>query len=161
MERTFVMLKPDAIQRRYAGKIISRFEEKGLRILAMKMVMVSQRQAEELYKEHKGKLFYSYLISFTTSGPVVLMILEGNEVVRVVRAMLGDTAGSLAQPGTIRGDFSISGTNRNLIHAADTIDSAESQIRIFFDENEICRYWHCDEDWIYSSSERPLADSEG
>lgn len=133
---TFVMIKPDGVKRRLVGEIISRIEKKGLNIIAMKMVRIDRKTAETLYEEHKGKSFFEDLISYITSGPVVCMVIEGDEAVNVMRKMIGATDPKEALPGTIRGDFALSKAE-NVIHASDSPEKARKEISIFFDENEI------------------------
>ena len=121
MQRTLIIFKPDCVQRRLVGAILQRFETKGLRIAAMKLIRVDRALAEKHYAEHQGKPFFEGLIGFITSAPVIVGVLEGNEAIAVVRAMLGATNGAVAAPGTIRGDFSISKQN-NLLHGSDSPD---------------------------------------
>lgn len=136
MEKTFIMLKPDAIERGLIGAIIRRFEEKKLRITALKMLMVTRQQAEKLYAEHLGKSFYKTLIEFITSGRVVAMVVEGDNVVKIARNLMGATNPLEAFPGTIRGDFAFHVT-KNVIHGCDSIEKAKREIGIFFNEDEI------------------------
>ena len=138
VQRTFVMIKPDGVKRGLVGEIIRRFESKGLKIVALKMIKLSREKAEELYAVHKGKHFFKDLIEFVTSGPVVAMVLEGDEAVSVVRTMIGPTDGRKAPPGTIRGDFALS-VQENIIHAADSIETAIREMKIIFK----------DEDFVY------------
>jgi len=135
-ERTFVMIKPDGVSRGLVGEIISRFEHKGFKIKALKMFKFTREKAEEFYAEHKGKHFFDKLIEFITSGPVVAMILEGDNAVETVRIMIGPTDGRRAPPGTIRGDYALDVT-ANVIHAADSKEKAEREIKIVFDKSEI------------------------
>ncbi|WP_457613686.1 nucleoside-diphosphate kinase [Methanocaldococcus sp.] len=135
-ERTFVALKPDAVKRKLVGKIIERFEDKGLEIVAMKMIKLNREMAEKYYEEHKGKEFYEKLINFMTSGRIVAMVIEGEEAISVVRKMIGRTNPIEAEPGTIRGDFATK-TPENVIHASDSKESAEREIKLFFKEEEI------------------------
>ena len=138
VQRTFVMIKPDGVKRGLVGEIIRRFESKGLKIVALKMVKLSREKAEELYAVHKGKHFFKDLIEFVTSGPVVAMVLEGDEAVSVVRTMIGPTDGRKAPPGTIRGDFALS-VQENIIHAADSVETAIREMKIIFkDEDFVC-----------------------
>ena len=136
MEREFVMIKPDGVKRGLVGEIISRIERKGLKIVALKMLRMSLEQAKELYKEHEGKPFFEDLINYVTSGPVVAMIVEGPNAVEVVRRMIGDTDGSKAPPGTIRGDFALSKA-RNVVHATDSPEKVKREYSIFFKEEEV------------------------
>lgn len=135
-ERTFVMIKPDAVSRGLIGEIISRFERKGFRIIALKMFKFTREEAEEFYAEHRGKSFFNKLIDFITSGPVVAMILEGENAIETVRMMIGPTDGRKAPPGTIRGDFALDIT-ANVIHASDSKEKVEREIRIVFKKHEI------------------------
>ncbi|OYT59169.1 nucleoside-diphosphate kinase [Euryarchaeota archaeon ex4484_178] len=146
-QRTLVLLKPDAINRRLVGEIISRFEKKGLKIVAMKMLWMSRKMAERHYEVHRGKSFYESLLDYITSGPIVAMVLEGEEAIAVVRRMMGKTNGVEAEPGTIRGDYALSVQN-NLVHGSDSPESAEREIKLFFTEQEIMEYRLIDEIWI-------------
>ena len=148
IERTFVMVKPDGVQRGLIGEIISRLEKKGLKIVAMKMLKIDDDLAKEHYAEHKEKPFFKDLISYITSGPVVAMVVEGKEAVKVVRDLVGKTNPREASPGTIRGDFGMD-VGRNVIHASDSIQSAEREINLFFNKEEILSYSKADEVWIY------------
>ncbi len=148
MERTFVMLKPGSIQRGLIGSIISRFENRGLKIIAMKMMTVSKELAEQHYAEHKGKPFYEDLVSYITSGPVVAMVLEGGKVISVVRSMMGKTDPLESPPGSIRGDYGLS-LGKNIVHGSDSPASAKREIDLFFTQEEFLNYKRCDEDWIY------------
>ncbi len=135
-ELEFVMIKPDAVKRGLIGEIISRIERKGLKIKAMKMIKMTIDMAKELYKEHEGKPFFNDLIEYVTSGPVVVMVVEGPSAVSVMRKMIGDTDGSKAEPGTIRGDFALSKA-RNLVHATDSPEKVEREMSIFFEKEEL------------------------
>jgi nucleoside-diphosphate kinase len=139
MERTLVLLKPDCVQRRLIGNMISRFEEKAINIVAMKLIQVTPELAKQHYAEHVEKPFYPGLEAFITGAPVVAMVLEGLEVIRVVREMLGATNGLQAAPGTIRGDFS-SSRQMNLVHASDGPEAAAREIDLYFNADEICEY---------------------
>ncbi|MDO4558891.1 MAG: nucleoside-diphosphate kinase [Planctomycetia bacterium] len=153
MERTLVLLKPDCFQRRLIGRVIARFEDKGLNLLAMKLMRVTPELAGKHYAEHLGKDWYPELERFITSGPLVAMILEGPGVVRVVRAMVGVRSGLDSTPGTIRGDLSASG-HRNLVHASDSSESADREIKIFFREDEIFPEYPYLETWLRDDDER-------
>ncbi|BDB97125.1 nucleoside-diphosphate kinase [Saccharolobus caldissimus] len=131
-ERTFVMIKPDGVRRGLIGEIINRFERRGLKIVALKMVKMDRKTAELLYEEHKGKSFFEDLINYVTSGPVVCMVIEGEDAVQVVRRMIGNTDPKEAPPGTIRGDFALS-KSENVIHASDSLEKAKREMSIFFD----------------------------
>ena len=152
MERTLVLLKPDCIQRRLAGKIISRFEDKGLNIVAMKMIQVTPDLAKQHYEEHVEKPFYPGLEAFITGAPVVAMIIEGLEAIRVVRDMLGVTSGLKAAAGTIRGDFS-SSRQMNLVHASDGPDAARREMELYFAHEEICAYELTLSSWLKAADE--------
>jgi nucleoside-diphosphate kinase len=139
MQRTLVLLKPDCVQRRLMGTVIGRFEDKGLNIIAMKMIRVTPELARQHYAEHVEKAFYPSLEEFITSAPVVAMAVDGLEAISVVREMLGATSGLKAASGTIRGDFS-SSRQMNLVHASDSEASAERELKLYFDANELCDY---------------------
>lgn len=151
MERTLVILKPDAVQRQLTGRIISRIERKGLTIVGMKMLSIQQNLAEKIYAPHKGADFYEALLRFITAGAVVAMVLEGNQAVRVVRAAIGATFGPDAAPGTIRGDFAMS-RRYNLIHASDSPDSAAREIPLFFGPKELVNDAAHLDGWIYDTN---------
>ena len=136
MERTFVMFKPDCLERGLLGRILSRFEEKGLRLVALKMLRVTPALARQHYAEHVEKPFYTGLEAFITASPVVAAAFEGPEVIRVVREMLGATSGLKAAAGTIRGDYS-SSKQMNLVHASDSPESATRELGIYFRAEEI------------------------
>lgn len=148
MERTFVMIKPDGVQRSIIGQIIGRFESKGLKIIGMKMIHVSRDLAATHYAEHEGKKFYESLMKFITSGPVVTMVIQGDKAVSIVRTMVGVTNPKEASPGTIRGDYGIE-TGRNIIHASDSPESAVREISIFYDQDELMVYSKINEIWVY------------
>ena len=131
MEKTFVMIKPDGVQKKLVGEIIKRLENKGLNIEDIKMLKISKELAETHYEEHKSKPFYDDLIHYITSGPVVAMIISGEQAIKVVRTIMGETDPSIAAPGTIRGDFALNIT-QNLIHGSDSSKSAEREIHLFF-----------------------------
>ncbi|MGC8992693.1 MAG: nucleoside-diphosphate kinase [Thermoplasmata archaeon] len=147
INRTLIILKPDAIQRNLVGEIISRIEKKGLKITAMKMVLLSRERAEKLYEIHRDKKFFNDLVNYITSGPVIAMIVEGNDVINVVRKLMGKTNGAEAEPGTIRGDYSTS-IEKNLIHGSDSEESFKREMPVFFTEEEIIKYTKMDENWI-------------
>ncbi|MFP3201797.1 MAG: nucleoside-diphosphate kinase [Sulfolobus sp.] len=138
IQRTFVMIKPDGVKRRLVGEIISRFEKRGLNIIGLKMVQMDKSIAEKLYEEHKGKSFFEELINYVTSGPVVCMVVEGDEAVSVVRKMIGNTDPKEAPPGTIRGDYALSKAE-NVIHASDSEEKAKREMSIFFSEDELIK----------------------
>ena len=152
MERTLVLIKPDAVQRRLVGRIVARFEAKGLRLVALKMLQVSEQLARRHYAAHEGKHFYEPLIRFITGGPTVALVLEGKGAIAVVRAMMGKTFGPDADPGTIRGDFGLS--NRfNLVHGSDAPDTAAAEIALYFAAGELLGWRPCDLDALYDFSE--------
>ena len=148
MERTFVMVKPDGVHRGLVGEIISRIERKGLKILAIKMLWIQRELAEQHYAEHREKPFFSNLVNYITSGPVVAMVVEGENAISVVRNLVGATNPIDAAPGTIRGDFGLD-IGRNVVHASDSQASAEREISLFFREEEILDYVRTDEKWVY------------
>jgi nucleoside-diphosphate kinase len=139
MEKTFVMLKPGVLPRRIAGEIISRFERKGLRIVALKMLRPDNGTVETHYAEHKGKDFYAKLVEYTLSGPVVAMILEGEGAITLVRRLVGPTDIGESLPGTIRGDYAAR-TRLNIVHASDSPESAARETALFFKPEEICQW---------------------
>lgn len=147
-QKSFVMLKPDAVLRRLTGKIITRFEERGLQILATKMLIIPRAQAEEHYAEHSEKPFFGDLVDYITSGPVLAMVIEGEECITLIRKMVGATNPQEADLGTIRGDFAME-TGRNIVHASDSPASAEREISLFFQDDEICLYQLPDGELIY------------
>ncbi len=146
-ERTFAMIKPDAIQRGFIGEIISRFEKKGIKIVAMKLVAVDRRLAEKHYGVHKGKPFFEPTVQYITSSPVVAMVLEGSNVIEMVRGMTGTTDPQKAAMGTIRGDYG-QFIGRNIIHASDGKDTAQFEINLWFSAGEIAQYQRIDEAWL-------------
>ncbi len=148
MDRTFVMVKPDGVQRGLVGEIVARFERRGLKLAAMKMLTVSDELAKKHYAEHSAKPFFPNLVSFVRSGPVVAMVIEGKDAVPIVRSMLGATSPKSSSPGTIRGDFALD-MGRNVIHASDSPDSAKREISLYFDNSEITTYKRIDEQWLY------------
>lgn len=137
MERTFILLKPDCVQRRLMGQVIARFEQKGLNFVAMKMLRITPEFAKQHYAEHVEKGWYPTLEGFITGGPVVAAVVEGLEAIRVVREMLGATSGLQATPGTIRGDFS-SSRQMNLVHGSDGPEAVQREIPLYFSEDELC-----------------------
>ena len=149
MERTLVLLKPDAVQRQLVGRILARLESKGLKLVALKMLAVPPALARAMYAEHEGKDFYQPLVAFVTAGPVVAAVLEGNEAVAVTRKMLGPTFGPDAPPGTVRGDFGMS-RRYNLVHGSDSPASAGREIPLFFRPEELLDYEHHAAGWTYA-----------
>jgi nucleoside-diphosphate kinase len=136
MEHTFAMLKPGVLQRRLAGEVISRFERKGLKIIALKLMNMDAALVQAHYKEHLGKDFYEKLREYTLSGPVVAMVLEGEGAIAAVRRLIGPTDVNAAPPGTIRGDFCYQ-TRLNIVHASDSKESAEREIGLFFKPGDL------------------------
>lgn len=147
MERTFLMVKPDGVERGLIGEIVSRFERKGFQLVACKLITVSQQQAEFHYEEHKGKSFYGELINFITSGPVFAMVWEGDQVIALSRTMIGKTNTLEAQPGTIRGDFAVH-TGLNIIHGSDSPESAAREIGNYFKPEELVNYSKVVQKWV-------------
>lgn len=139
MEKTFLMVKPDGVQRNLIGEVISRFEKKGFQLAAAKMMTVPQALAEEHYAEHKDRPFYGELVNFITSSPVLAMVWQGEDVISIARHMMGATNPKEAAPGTIRGDFGIK-VSQNIIHGSDSPESAEREIGLFFSESDINTY---------------------
>ncbi len=146
-ERTFVMIKPDGVQRGFVGEIITRFEKKGLKLVAMKLVSVSRELAEKHYGVHKGKSFFKPTVKYITSSPVVVMILEGKKAINLVRSMMGKTDPQDAALGTIRGDYG-QFIGRNIVHGSDSPDAAEFEINLWFKPEEIANYTRIDEEWL-------------
>jgi nucleoside-diphosphate kinase len=147
MERTFLMVKPDGVQRNLIGEIVSRFEKKGFQLVGGKLMSISQELAEEHYGEHKERPFFGELVDFITSGPVFAMVWEGENVIATARQMMGATNPKDAAPGTIRGDFGIT-VGKNVIHGSDSPVSAEREIGLFFKEEEKVEYKKLMNDWI-------------
>jgi len=146
-ERTFVMIKPDGVQRGVIGEIISRFEKKGIKIVAMKLVSVSKDLAEKHYGVHKGKPFFEPTVKYITSSPVVAMVLEGNNAIEMVRGMMGKTNPQEAKMGTIRGDYG-QFIGRNIVHGSDGPDTAKFEIGLWFKPEELSNYIRIDEVWL-------------
>lgn len=151
MQTTLIILKPDAVQRGLMGRIISRFEEKGLQIVGMKMMTISQDLASRHYEAHKSRPFYAGLVGFMTSSPVVVLAVKGNNAIAVARKMMGATFGSNAEPGTIRGDFGVS-NSFNLIHGSDSPEAAERELGLFFAQGELQSFDRAGEKWVYDFS---------
>jgi nucleoside-diphosphate kinase len=147
-DRTFVMIKPDGVQRGLVGDIVARFERRGLKIAAMRMLVVSEDLAKKHYEEHAAKPFFPNLVGFIRSGPVVAMVVEGKDAVPIVRSMVGATNPKNSAPGTIRGDFAVD-MGRNVIHASDSPESAKREISLYFNNSEIATYKRIDEQWLY------------
>jgi nucleoside-diphosphate kinase len=147
MERTLILLKPDCVQRRLAGEVLSRFERKGLRLVALKLVQADRALAERHYDVHRERPFFSSLVQFLTSGPTIALVLEGREAVVVARNLIGATDGTKAPPGTIRGDYAISVQN-NLVHGSDSVDNAQQEIALWFKPDELTSFTPVDTPWI-------------
>ena len=152
-ERTFVLLKPDAVQRRLVGELYGRFEQRGLRVAGLKMLRVTQELSRKHYEEHVEKPFYPLLEEFITSGPVIAIVLEGPEAISVVRGMLGATNGREAPPGTIRGDFGLS-RQMNLVHGSDGLEAAAREISIYFSHEELIDDEPTLEGWVCADDEK-------
>lgn len=148
MERTYVMVKPDGVQRNLVGEVIGRFEKKGFKLVGLKLIQIPEELAARHYGEHQGKPFFGELIGFITSGPVVAMVWEGLNAVSVVRNMLGKTNPADAAPGTIRGDFAVFMGN-NVVHGSDSPESAEREINLFFSKDELVDYKKETDFWLY------------
>ena len=143
-----MLLKPDAVQRGLVGEIVRRFETRGLKIVALKMLRMPRSLGETYYQEHREKAFFKPLIAYISSGPVVAMVLEGSGAVAVVRKMMGKTNSAEAETGTIRGDFALT-IGRNIIHGSDSIESAKREIALFFKLEELQNYTRVDEAWLH------------
>ncbi len=150
MSSTLVLLKPDSVQRALVGKIIARFEKRGLKIVAMKLMHVSDELAHLHYGEHEGKPFFGDLVQFITSGPIVAAVLEGENAVRLVRSMMGSTNPVDSSPGSIRGDYGMT-IGMNLVHGSDSDESAKREIGLFFSPNEVLSYERDIDSWITES----------
>ena len=148
MERTLVIIKPDAVQRGLIGEIVQRLERRGLYIVALKLMQITRELAERHYAVHKGKPFYEGLIDYITSGPVVVMVLQGNDAIEVVRNTMGATNPVEAAPGTIRADFGLE-IGRNLVHGSDGAETAAFEIDLFFSEDELLSYSRELDRWIF------------
>ncbi|CAM3415889.1 nucleoside-diphosphate kinase [Nosocomiicoccus ampullae] len=148
MERTFLMIKPDGVQRNLIGQIVERLENKGFKIVGAKLMQVSDDLAKTHYGEHSEKPFFGELVDFITSGPVFAMVLEGENIISTARLVVGATNPQEANPGTIRGDFGLT-VGKNIIHGSDSPESAEREINLFFDESELIDYSLINKDWIY------------
>ena len=147
-DRTFVLLKPDAIHRGLVGEVVGRFERRGLKLVALKSMRGSRALAETYYAEHKKKPFFDGLVKYVTSSPVVAIVIEGDSAVAVVRKMMGKTSSAEAEPGTIRGDFGLT-IGRNLIHGSDSAASAKREVGLFFRPDELLDYTRIDEAWLF------------
>jgi nucleoside-diphosphate kinase len=149
-ERTFVMVKPDGVQRGLVGEIVGRFEDRGLKLVAAKFTRLDRELAEEHYSEHRDKSFFDGLVEFITAGPVMAMVWEGQDATKQVRDMMGDTDPAASAPGTIRGDFGLD-LERNVVHGSDDQDpgASEREVELFFDDEELHDWERIDETWLY------------
>ncbi|WP_301109443.1 nucleoside-diphosphate kinase [Sporosarcina sp.] len=147
MERTFLMVKPDGVQRNLVGEIVGRFEDKGYQLVGGKLMNISQELAEQHYGEHKERPFFGELVDFITSGPVFAMVWEGENVISTARLMMGATNPKESAPGTIRGDFAVT-VGKNIIHGSDSSESASREINLFFKEEELVTYEKTVNSWI-------------
>lgn len=147
MEKTFIMVKPDGVQRNLIGEIVARFERKGFALVGAKLMNVSRELAEQHYAEHKERPFFGELVDFITSGPVFAMVWQGNNVISTARNMMGKTNPADAAPGTIRGDFAVS-VGMNIIHGSDSPESAEREINLWFNKDEILSFDKTIQRWI-------------
>lgn len=148
MEQSLVLLKPDAIQRGLAGKIISTLEEKGLKIVAMKMLLMDKNLAQRHYAVHQGKAFFDDLVNFITSSPIIAAVFQGQNAVEIIRQVMGETDPAKARSGTIRGDFGID-IGHNLVHGSDSLENASREIELFFEKKEILNYDRVLDTWLY------------
>jgi nucleoside-diphosphate kinase len=153
LERTLILLKPDAVQRRLCGEIISRIENKGFKIIGLKMLQVTSELSKRHYAEHVSKPFYPQLEAFITAGPIVALCVEGPEVIAVMRTLMGKTNGREAAPGTIRGDYSAS-RQMNLIHGSDGPEAAAREIGLYFQPGELFQHSLTLADWLGAADER-------
>lgn len=147
MEKTFIMIKPDGVQRNLIGEIVARFERKGFTLVGGKLMSVSRELAEQHYAEHKERPFFGELVDFITSGPVFAMVWQGNNVIATARNMMGKTNPADAAPGTIRGDFAVS-VGMNIIHGSDSPESAEREINLWFSKNDVVSFDKTIQRWI-------------
>jgi len=147
VEKTFLMLKPDAVQRGLIGEIILRFEKKGFKLVGLKMLKVDRKTAEEHYREHKGKPFFEPTVEYIMSSPIVAMVWEGKNVVSLARAMMGATNPANADPGSVRGSYAMD-ISRNVIHGSDSIESAEREIGLYFRQEELLFYQKTGDAWL-------------
>src|SRR6516162_783507 len=152
MERTLILFKPDAVQRRLAGRLLARLEDKGLKIVGMKMLQITKALSARHYAEHVNKPFYPLLEEFITSGPVMALVAEGPQAVAIVRAMMGPTNGAQAPPGTIRGDYGAS-RQMNLMHGSDSLEAAQREIGVYFRPDELVSYETTLKDWVCAADE--------
>jgi nucleoside-diphosphate kinase len=151
-EQTLIIIKPDAVQRHLIGRIISRFEDKGLKIVAAKFMKISQKLARKHYAVHEGKPFFEGVVGYMSSSPVLVMVLEADGVIGMARKLMGKTFGNEAEPGTIRGDFGAS-RGFNLVHGSDSPESAAYEIGLYFSPDEIIEYDLQNQDWLYGRND--------
>ena len=151
-ERTLIIIKPDAVQRQLVGKIVSRFEDKGLKIVAAKFMQIPQETARKHYAVHEGKPFFEGVVNYLASSPVMVMVLQAEGVIAMSRKLMGETFGNEATPGTIRGDFGAC-RGYNLVHGSDSPESADYEIPLYFKPDEIVDYTLVAEDWLYGSND--------
>ncbi|MBC1497119.1 nucleoside-diphosphate kinase [Listeria welshimeri] len=147
MEQTYVMVKPDGVERGLIGEIVAKIEKKGIKLVAGKLIQIDRKLAEQHYAEHIGKPFFEDLIGFITSGPVFAMVLEGDDVIKTARRMMGKTNPLEADAGTIRAEYAVH-TNRNVIHGSDSPESAKREIQLFFEPHEILSYEKAVDIWV-------------
>ncbi|CAN5666830.1 nucleoside-diphosphate kinase [soil metagenome] len=148
MERTLIIFKPDAVQRGMCGEILARFERKGIQLVGAKLMKIPTTLAETHYEPHKGKGFYAGLVKFMTSSPVLVLALQGKDVITIARKMMGATFGSKAEPGTIRGDYGVS-NSFNLIHGSDSPEAAQRELGLFFKPDELIDWTPASQGWVY------------
>jgi len=148
MERTLIIIKPDAMQRGLAGQLLARFEQRGLKIVGLKLIRIDQALANRHYGEHQGKPFFEGLVSFITSSPVIVGVLEGTNAVQAVRNTMGPTNPTTAGPGTIRGDLALE-LGRNMVHGSDSVESADREISLFFTKDELIDYKRDVDPWVF------------
>jgi len=161
LERTLVLLKPDAVQRGLIGRILARFEDKGLRVVGLKLRKFPPALVKTHYAEHQARPFYASLVRFMTSGPAVGVVLEGKDAVAVTRRLMGETDGATSPPGTIRGDFGMSRSN-NLVHGSDSLPSAKREIALFFPErDEVVAWMPVTASWVYGEEDLGAAKTKG
>ncbi|MHC4551582.1 MAG: nucleoside-diphosphate kinase [Planctomycetota bacterium] len=151
-ERTLIIIKPDAVQRHLVGQTLSRFETKGLKIVAAKFMQISEELARKHYAVHEGKPFFEGVVGFLSSSPVMVLVLEAEGVIDMSRKLMGKTFGNEAEPGTIRGDFGAC-RGYNLVHGSDSPETADYEIGLYFKPEEIVDYTLADEEWLYGSNE--------
>ena len=152
VERTLIILKPDCVQRRLIGRVLQRLEDKGMTVVAMKMMRIPRELAERHYAPHREKPFYPALLDYITSGPVVVLVLQGVRCIQIARTLMGNTFGYEATPGTIRGDFGAS-TTFNLVHGSDAAESAEAEIALYFGPDELLDYTTSGTEWLAKPDE--------